>query len=196
MLTRLRLGGSKQPPRQGPQQGAAVGGKPGGKRTQAQGKAGLGLCWEAMEQATKVLATVGALVFNAQGEALFVRTFKWGGRWGVPGGKIDPGEGMEAALLREFREETGLHLDQVRFLLVQEAVNDPEFHKPAHLILLNFTAQVVGGELLLNEEAEEARWLLPEAALAELNLGRVTRVLVEAHLAREATEGTHPQGQP
>lgn len=133
-----------------------------------------------MDAPSKVLATVGALVFNDQGEALFVRTWKWGGRWGVPGGKIDPGEGMEAALKREFREETGLILDQVRFLLVQEAVLDPEFHKPAHMILLNFTARVVGGELALNEEADEARWLRPEAALAELDLNRVTRALVEA----------------
>jgi len=33
-----------------------------------------------------------------------------GNRWGVPAGKIDPGEGIEEALLREIREETGFSL--------------------------------------------------------------------------------------
>jgi 8-oxo-dGTP pyrophosphatase MutT (NUDIX family) len=35
-----------------------------------------------------------------------------GNRWGVPAGKIDPGEGIEQALLREIREETGLSLSK------------------------------------------------------------------------------------
>lgn len=35
-----------------------------------------------------------------------------GNHWGVPAGKIDPGETPAGALLRELREETGIHLTE------------------------------------------------------------------------------------
>ena len=54
------------------------------------------------------LATVGALIFNAEGEVLMIRTHKWSNKWGIPGGKIKWGETSEAALRREIKEETGL----------------------------------------------------------------------------------------
>lgn len=144
-----------------------------------------------------VLATVGGLVRRQDGSALFVRTHKWGGRWGLPGGKIDRGETMEAAFRREILEETGLHLGQVRFVMAQEAIDDPEFHKPSHMILLNYVADLAGGELHLNDEAQEARWLGLQEAAQDLHLNRVTRALVEAVLAQEEAQSgpdSGPQG--
>ena len=51
------------------------------------------------------LATVGALIFNAKGEVLMIRTHKWSNKWGIPGGKIKWGETSEAALRREIRRK-------------------------------------------------------------------------------------------
>lgn len=46
------------------------------------------------------LVTVGALVTNPEGQVLIVRTTKWRGFWGVPGGKVERGETLEQALRR------------------------------------------------------------------------------------------------
>jgi phosphoglycolate phosphatase-like HAD superfamily hydrolase/ADP-ribose pyrophosphatase YjhB (NUDIX family) len=122
--------------------------------------------------------TVGALVFNERGEALFVRTAKWSGLWGIPGGKIELGETAVDALRRELLEECALAIDDIRFVLHQDCIDHPEFHQPAHFILLNYTARTTGGPVRLNDEAQEHRWMPLDRALAELPLNGPTRVLV------------------
>ena len=45
------------------------------------------------------LATVGALVSNPEALVLIVRTGKWRGTWGVPGGKVaEPGRRLGSEL--------------------------------------------------------------------------------------------------
>jgi nucleoside triphosphatase len=112
------------------------------------------------------LCTVGALVVNPKAEVLIVRTTKWRGSWGVPGGKLDWGESLQEALLREFREEVALDLQQVRFALLQEAILDSQFHVPAHFVLVNYYAFSANTEVVPNEEIVEWAWLPPEQALS------------------------------
>lgn len=129
------------------------------------------------------LATVGVLVVGPSGRLLLVRTHKWRGRWGVPGGKIEYGETMAQAARREVREETGLELGDIHWAPVQEAVNSPEFHAAAHFVLLNYVATSASEEVRLNEEAQEHAWVAPHDALA-LDLNGPTRVLVRHYLER------------
>jgi nucleoside triphosphatase len=111
------------------------------------------------------LCTVGALVVNPNAEVLIVRTTKWRGTWGVPGGKLDWGESLEEALLREFREEVALDLQQVRFALLQEAILDSQFHVPAHFVLVNYYAFSASTQVVPNEEIVEWAWVPPQQAL-------------------------------
>lgn len=111
------------------------------------------------------------------GRVLVVRTHKWRGAWGVPGGKIEHGETMHEALVREFREETALDIHDIRVGPVQEAVLSEEFHRPAHFILLNFLARSDSEAVQLSEEAEAYAWVEPEAA-AGLDLNSYTRRLL------------------
>jgi len=112
------------------------------------------------------LGTGGALVVNPNAEVLIVRTTKWRGTWGVPGGKLDWGESLQEALLREFREEVALDLQQVRFALLQEAILDSQFHVPAHFVLVNYYAFSASTQVVPNEEIVEWVWLPPEQALS------------------------------
>ena len=127
------------------------------------------------------LATVGALVVGPSERVLIVKTHKWRGKWGVPGGKIDYGETMGQALKREFLEETGLTLAEIYWGPVQEAVQSGEFYKSAHFILLNFVAVTEHEEVTLNEEAQAHTWVSPERALT-YDLNTPTRTLVEFYL--------------
>ena len=122
--------------------------------------------------------TVGALIFNTQGEVLMIQTHKWSHRWGIPGGRIKTNEPSLDALRREVKEETGLELRNIRFELVQDCIEPPEFYKKAHFLLLNYTAEAVGTDVVLNDEAETYRWVsLDEAGRMELN--GPTRILLE-----------------
>lgn len=121
---------------------------------------------------------VGALVWGPGERVLIVRTTKWRGLWGVPGGKVEWGETLEEAVMRELREETGLILTDVRYAQTQEAVLSPEFHQPAHLLLVDFFARTDTEAVMPNEEIEEWAWVpLAEAATSLLNT--YTRTLVD-----------------
>jgi 8-oxo-dGTP diphosphatase len=55
---------------------------------------------------------VGAVVHDADGRLLLIRRghAPHEGLWSVPGGRVEPGESPEAAVVREVREETGLRV--------------------------------------------------------------------------------------
>ena len=124
------------------------------------------------------VATVGALIFNAQDEILMIQTHKWSHKWGIPGGKIKANETAEAALRREVLEETGLAIEKIRFELVQDCIEPPEFYQKAHFILLNYTAHADRRDVVLNDEAEDYRWVSREEA-ARMDLNGPTRILLD-----------------
>ncbi|MDR9392354.1 MAG: NUDIX domain-containing protein [Trueperaceae bacterium] len=149
------------------------------------------------DAAPRPLATVGALVLDPQGRGLFVRTAKWRDTWGVPGGKIEPGEAILDAVLRELFEETALVVRDVRWAPTLEAVRSPAFFTDAHFVLLNMTARTDDpSPLALNDEAQEAGWWPPRDALLHLDLNAPTRALVRHVLAHGAggPSVTRPDG--
>jgi phosphoglycolate phosphatase len=115
---------------------------------------------EKFEETHPPLATVGALIFNGAGEVLMIRTHKWSNLWGIPGGKIKWGEPSVAALRREIKEETGLDVTDIEFVLVQDCIHSREFYRDAHFVLLNYTCRCAGKpRVTLNDEARESRWV-------------------------------------
>jgi phosphoglycolate phosphatase len=136
---------------------------------------------ERQHSTRRPLPTVGALIYDDDGRVLMIRTHKWGHRWGIPGGKIRHGESSIDALRREVIEETALEIDTIRFVMAQDCIASPEFMRPEHFILLNYTARASSHDVVLNHEAQEFRWLPPEAALT-LDLNQPTRTLLEESL--------------
>src|SRR4029453_16568414 len=78
------------------------------------------------------------------------------GLWVFPGGYVDRGEAMEAAALREAKEESGL---DVRL----DALINVYSYPGAPLVVVVYAASVVGGELCGDEECLEAGLFAPDA---------------------------------
>ena len=75
--------------------------------------------WEDFTHMFKVIEAAGGLVKNKNNELLFIRRM---GKWYLPKGKIEKGESLEQAALREVEEETGL-----KELILEEFLNNT-FH--------------------------------------------------------------------
>lgn len=150
------------------------------RRVLEQNRLNLKPVMDKFEKRLPPLATVGGLIFNSKGEVLMIRTHKWSNKWGIPGGKIEWGETSEDALRREIREETGLKISNIKFILVQDCIHSKEFYRDAHFVLLNYTCRCVGkSRVKLNAEGQEFRWLAPSAA-KKLILNRPTKILLNA----------------
>lgn len=80
----------------------------------------------------------------------------WKDSWEFPGGKIEPGETPEEALVREIREELDTEIEVTGNMAYVE-YDYPDFH----LSMDCLECRILSGELTLKEH-ESARWLLPE----------------------------------
>jgi nucleoside triphosphatase len=127
-------------------------------------------------------ATVGALIVNPKGDVLIVRSSKWSDKFTVPGGHIELGEPAENAIKREVKEETGLDVEPVKLLLVQQAIYPVNYYKHEHFIFMDFLCQTESAEVKLDgRELQEYIWVSPEKAL-ELDLEKYTRNFVNKYL--------------
>ena len=90
------------------------------------------------------------------------------------------------AVKRETKEETGLDIENVEFLDLQESIFSEDFHKPKHMIFLNYTAKALGNKVILNDEMEEYTWIKPEKALLELNLNASSRTFIQKFIEKNS----------
>ncbi|MEO1435804.1 MAG: NUDIX hydrolase, partial [Bacteroidota bacterium] len=107
----------------------------------------------------KLVPAAGGLVFNANQEALFI--FRRG-FWDLPKGKVDPGETIEDAAVREVSEETGIqHIERGDLLLVTHHTyknrKDRRCLKPTYWYLMNTTESNLIPQA--EEDIEAAEWM-------------------------------------
>ncbi len=98
-----------------------------------------------------------ALVGDTQGRVLLVRHTERG--WEVPGGQVEEGEDVFAALHREVREETGVTISIGRLVGVYLNVK-------LSILELGFVAEYVAGELQASSESPELGWFPRDQVLA------------------------------
>ena len=102
------------------------------------------------------IPAVGGIVFDERHRLLLILRSKppAASTWSVPGGKCEPDESLEAACVREVREETGLAVEVIRWAgrVHRPAPNGDEF------VIDDFLCRVVGGALRASDDAADAGW--------------------------------------
>lgn len=109
----------------------------------------------------KTVDVVVGVVCNAQDEVLIALRpahVVQSGLWEFPGGKVEPGESLENALIREFQEEVGITVTDSAFLL---EVRKTFVEKSTILILHTFRILAFHGEPY-GREKQEIRWVPKE----------------------------------
>ena len=104
---------------------------------------------------------VSAAIFR-DGKILLVRRARSPakGFYSLPGGRVEFGETLHAALHREVDEETALKIDIVGLAGWREVV--PGTSGGGHYVIMSFAARWNSGEPVLNEELDHFRWLAPD----------------------------------
>ena len=83
------------------------------------------------------------------------------GFYSLPGGRVEFGESLHAALHREVDEETALKIEIIGLAGWREVV--PGTSGGGHYLIMSFAARWTSGEPVLNDELDDFRWLAPDA---------------------------------
>ena len=113
---------------------------------------------------TRIKLGIAVLVSDKQGWVLLEKRSDCG-LWGVPGGRIEPGESIQDAAVREIQEETGLTVRVTRLIGVY---SDPEEGRiitypdgVVHGIDIFVESAIVGGDLRPSDESEALQFFDP-----------------------------------
>ncbi|WP_409291307.1 NUDIX hydrolase [Peribacillus sp. SCS-37] len=88
--------------------------------------------------------------------------------WTMPGGRVEDGETLHEAVIREVREETGVRVEPHHILAVSEGKFAERNH---HAILFTFKAKLIQGTPAVQdpEEIREVVWMPLDAASEHLS---------------------------
>ncbi|TMK17766.1 MAG: NUDIX hydrolase [Actinobacteria bacterium] len=98
--------------------------------------------------------------------------------WTLPKGKLDPGETLEEAAIREVREETGFRTEIER--RIGEAAYRDRHGRPKRVTY--YAMRPVKGRFRKNDEVDELRWLTIDEAERLLSYGH------DRNLVRQVAE--------
>jgi ADP-ribose pyrophosphatase YjhB (NUDIX family) len=126
------------------------------------------------------LVGVGALIFRRD-RILMAQRGKdpLKGWWSLPGGALELGESLEAAVCREVLEETGLEVEPVRLFevferIIRDAAGAPEYH----YVLIDYICRVTGGKLFPGDDVSAVDWVR-RADLPALQITEGTLAVIE-----------------
>jgi ADP-ribose pyrophosphatase YjhB (NUDIX family) len=113
------------------------------------------------EYPSQPVVGVGAVIIK-DGKILLVKRGNEPNKymWSIPGGIVKVGETLAEALKREVAEEVGLEIEVGDVACVSEEIFRDEDNKIRfHYVIIDFFAEIVGGELKADSDALDARWV-------------------------------------
>ena len=129
--------------------------------------------------------SAGGVIYRRSADDFEIALIHTRNRWGLPKGHIEEGERVEAAALREVREETGLEgklirkLGDIRYSYRDKSKehNPIRIYKRVHFFLLRY---VKGDVRDHDQEADDARWFPIGEAIKQLKFATERKMVHRA----------------
>jgi 8-oxo-dGTP diphosphatase len=121
------------------------------------------------ESSPRHSVSVAAAIVDESGQLLAVRR-RDNGHWEPPGGILELHETIQAGLVREVREETGLEVEP-------QALSGVYKNMRLGIVALVFRCRITGGEPRPTREAEQVSWLSPDEISNLMDEAYATRLL-------------------
>ena len=134
---------------------------------------------------TRPFLGVGALIFEGA-KILLVERGKepLKGYWSLPGGILETGEKLEAAIRREVLEETGLEVEPLSIFEIFERIMPDAGGRPEyHYVLIDYLCRPMGGRLQAASDVSRAEWVA-EQNLGQYRLTEGTLAVIERAFAK------------
>ena len=140
---------------------------------------------ESRRYPTRPFLGVGALIFEGRNILLVERAKEpLKGYWSLPGGIVEAGEKLDAAIRREVLEETGLEIEPVAlFEIFERIMQDAEGRPEYHYVLMDYLCRVTGGQLAAASDVSRALWAT-EQELSGYRLTEGTLAVIERAFAK------------
>ncbi len=129
------------------------------------------------------------LVRRARGQAQ--------GQFAFPGGKVEPGETLSEAALRELREETGLFGSDIRFFRLYDIIarNSEGVLENHYVLAVHIVDTVSDDDVVAGDDAEEAGWFATEDLSVISVTPSVAECIHELENARRGASGPQSKAQ-
>jgi 8-oxo-dGTP diphosphatase len=138
---------------------------------------------------------VGAVVLDHRGRVLLARRGHEPlmGEWSLPGGGVELGETLEAAVVREVLEETGLAVEVGPVVEVFDRVDHASDGRVEyHFVIIDYLCRAADDRLVSGSDADDVQWVRPEELAAYRLTEKATTVIHKA-ISLAASTGSTPE---
>jgi 8-oxo-dGTP diphosphatase len=138
---------------------------------------------------------VGAVVLDHRGRVLLARRGHEPlmGEWSLPGGGVELGETLEAAVVREVLEETGLAIEVGPVVEVFDRVDrSSDGRVEYHFVIIDYLCRAAGDHLVSGSDADAVQWVRPDE-LAGYRLTEKATSVINKAISLAASTGSTPE---